>query len=521
MLRSLRKAAQSLERGMETAFSTTPASHAAYVNTTLTIGAKRVRLGPVFAEGGFSFVHIATPAPAAPACTTRYAVKRLSCADPDAAAQARREADFLAALPPHPNVVAFHGAAFHSGHAFLLFDLVDGGTLPEVLARPHRPFPPDKLLAILGDAVAAVAHLHAQEPPVAVRDVKLENLLYDRLAKCYKLCDFGSVSTAAARYTSRQQILAAEDDIANSCTPMYRAPELVDLYSKEFICERVDVWALGCVWYGLLFGNLPFDGLSSLQIMKGLQYVPQEPKFPPGYLELLKAMLTVSPADRPDAFTVLERVRQLQGQEIDPELKRRGQELRKRRSRDFATSSSSAPGDSSQHDQNTDLLGSGSPLPTGAKPTKLSPTPKPDVIDFATFSAETPAVKQSPPTTSTQANWAFPTTSSLPPVQPQPAAVKSNDNWADFDSAFGSGASNVPSHAPQLARRTQAEADNLHPPTGHNKTTSLIDFSDLHITPPMSKQEPQGPGRPAAQPQRQQKPAARSAPDFSDLIDFS
>lgn len=244
------------------------------------------------------------------------------------------EITFLSSLPPHPNIVSFHGAIKEDGNAFLLFELVDGGTLPEILHRmQHKP--EQKLLSMFADIVSAVAHLHAQNPPVAMRDVKLENVLYDRVKRCYKLCDFGSVSTFAGRYTSRKDIVEAEEEVANCCTAMYRAPELVDLYAKRFVCEKVDVWALGCIWYALLYGGLPFDGLSSLQIIKGLGKLPEDPRYSQEALDMLRGMLTVASTERWDVFRVLEQVGALQGKQMDGSMRAAAERLRKRRRSDL------------------------------------------------------------------------------------------------------------------------------------------------------------------------------------------
>lgn len=191
------------------------------------------------------------------------------------------------------------------------------------------------MLSIFADIAAAIAHLHAQDPPVAMRDIKLENVLYDRLERRFKLCDFGSISTFAGRHLSRTDIVAAEEDVANSCTLMYRAPELVDLYTKRFICEKVDVWALGCLWYAMLYGSLPFDGLSSLQIMNGLEKLPDEPMYSEGATTMLKGMLTVSPAQRWDVFRVLEKVAELQGTQVNCDMRAAAERLRRRRRNDF------------------------------------------------------------------------------------------------------------------------------------------------------------------------------------------
>lgn len=342
MFRSLRKAASTLERtvgnAFDTAFSTTPQSHSAFVNTTLTFPSVTVKLGPVIAEGGFSFVHIAKPVHTSqvqPVC--RYAVKRLVCHDGESKRLAQLEISFLSSLPPHPNIVPFHGAAHTQGHAFLLFDLVDGGSLPErlktPLSLPHRST--NVIIDIFFDIVSAVAHLHAQNPCVAMRDVKLENVLYDRLERRYKLCDFGSVTTTTTKITNAQSAARIEEEIGKHCTAMYRAPELADIYSSQLICEKVDVWALGCVLHALMFDSLPFDGSSTLAIRNGLTHIPESPTYPPYLIAILRACLTTHPAERPDSFEVCHALCRVNQRQMPHELAIAADKLRARRQLDF------------------------------------------------------------------------------------------------------------------------------------------------------------------------------------------
>ena len=73
------------------------------------------------------------------------------------------------------------------------------------------------------------------------RDLKAENVLL-RLDGTWVVADFGSASRAAGVIEGAAAIMRAEDDIRRATTPAYRAPEMWDLYSKECIDYRVDLW---------------------------------------------------------------------------------------------------------------------------------------------------------------------------------------------------------------------------------------------------------------------------------------
>jgi len=87
---------------------------------------------------------------------------------------------------------------------------------------------------------SGVAVLHSRDPPVAHRDLKLENVLVSR-DRVFKLCDFGSTSIHRGPVT-RDELGAVEMDLQRFTTAAYRAPEQVDLYSGQPMDERVDIW---------------------------------------------------------------------------------------------------------------------------------------------------------------------------------------------------------------------------------------------------------------------------------------
>jgi AP2-associated kinase len=81
---------------------------------------------------------------------------------------------------------------------------------------------------------------------LSARDLKVENILMgpDGL---WKLCDFGSTSTNHKRFEKADEMGLEEDNIRKYTTPAYRAPEMWDLYQRELINEKVDIWVI-IIW---------------------------------------------------------------------------------------------------------------------------------------------------------------------------------------------------------------------------------------------------------------------------------
>lgn len=63
--------------------------------------------------------------------------------------------------------------------------------------------------------------------------------------------------------------------------------------------------ALGCLLYYLAFGKLAFVGEAKLQVLNGDFSLPPRPQRPQPMKDLIRFMLTVQPADRPNIDTVL------------------------------------------------------------------------------------------------------------------------------------------------------------------------------------------------------------------------
>lgn len=184
----------------------------------LQLEGRQLLLTTLLAEGGYAYVHLARDT----ASGEQFAVKRALAQDKASVAIAEQELNLLRSLPPHPNIIALHGACVRRleggrGSEYLLvLELCEKGSLAKhVTPRPGGTFPPrlreTRLLRYFVDSCKGVAHLHSQSPPVAHRDLKLENVLCAANGVC-KLCDFGSATTRTLDCASatRQQRLDEE-----------------------------------------------------------------------------------------------------------------------------------------------------------------------------------------------------------------------------------------------------------------------------------------------------------------------
>jgi AP2-associated kinase len=146
-----------------------------------------------------------------------------------------------------------------------------------------------EILQIFVDVSEGVAHMHNSRPPVLHRDLKVENILQSSHTS-FKLCDFGSATNVGNPPTNIQEIRNLEADLNRHTTLQYRAPEMVDVYSKRPINEKSDVWALGVLLYKLCYYTTPFEEHGPLAIVN-VQY--RTPPFP-SYSQDMNMLIGVS-----------------------------------------------------------------------------------------------------------------------------------------------------------------------------------------------------------------------------------
>lgn len=162
----------------------------------------------------------------------------------------QREARAVARLKD-PGLVAVYDQGFDERHPFLVMELVEGGTLRELL-RERGPMPPHAVAAVLSPVLSGLAVAH--RAGLVHRDIKPENVLISDEGDV-KIADFGLVrAVAEAKITSTSVILG---------TAAYLSPEQV---STGDASPRSDVYAVGILAYELLTGTTPFTGDTALAV---------------------------------------------------------------------------------------------------------------------------------------------------------------------------------------------------------------------------------------------------------------
>ncbi|VDK43280.1 unnamed protein product [Taenia asiatica] len=226
------------------------------------------------------------------------------------------EIDVLKRLSGHPNIMKFFGVACAGkergkqvGNEFLIVtELCSGGPLKDYLPPSHqgKHLPPNLVLQILAQTSRAIQHMHKQSPPIIHRDLKIENILLSE-SFTIKLCDFGSATTETFAPTvawSAVERGRVQESLEKVTTPMYRPPEMLDLYLNYPINEALDIWAFGCIMFYLVCGYHPFEDSAKLAILNAnFNLPPCDTGFEP-FHNLIRQMLLVDPTQRPNINSI-------------------------------------------------------------------------------------------------------------------------------------------------------------------------------------------------------------------------
>lgn len=171
-------------------------------------------------------------------------------ADPKFLSRFEFEARAVARLK-HVGLVAVYDQGLDGELAFLVMELVEGGTLRELL-RERGPMPPHAVRAVAEPVLDALGVAHAAG--LVHRDIKPENVLISDTGEV-KLADFGLVRAIAASSTTSSSVILG--------TAAYLSPEQVATGVAD---ARSDVYSMGVLVFEMLTGDTPFTGDTSLSI---------------------------------------------------------------------------------------------------------------------------------------------------------------------------------------------------------------------------------------------------------------
>jgi eukaryotic-like serine/threonine-protein kinase len=218
-----------------------------------------------------------------------------------------REAQATAALTSPHTIQVFDFGATDDHSFYYVMELLAGRDL-DSLVKEFGPVPARRALYLLRQACHSIADAHARG--LIHRDVTPANIYVCRMGRDYdfvKVLDFGLVKVNTP--TEQHTLTGAH---VTTGTPAFMAPEAI--VDQDAVDERADVYALGCVAYFLLTGQLVFQADTPMKMF--LQHLQAQPVPPshrtempiPAELDaLVLACLEKDPDRRPqDAEQLLE-----------------------------------------------------------------------------------------------------------------------------------------------------------------------------------------------------------------------
>jgi AP2-associated kinase len=199
----------------------------------------------------------------------------------------RTEVETMKKLKGHRPIVTYydsHASQLKGGgyEVFLLMEFCNGGGLIDFMnTRLQNRLTEPEILKIFSDVAEGVACMHYLKPPLLHRDLKVENVLITSTgsSKRFKLCDFGSTAPPRPAATTAAECRLIEDDVQKHTTMQYRSPEMIDVYRKQPIDEKSDIWALGVLLYKLCYYTTPFEAQGQLAILNASFKFPNYPVF--------------------------------------------------------------------------------------------------------------------------------------------------------------------------------------------------------------------------------------------------
>ena len=219
-----------------------------------------------------------------------------------------REAQATAQLRSPHTVELFDYGTSETGSYYYVMELLEGLDL-ETFVERFGPMPAERVVAVLIQACRSLAEAH--HTGLIHRDIKAANVYLCRLGlevDFVKVLDFGLVRQVATQEDETR--LTGVGNVGG--TPAYMAPEQAT--DEADIDARADLYALGCLAFWLLTGQLVFEATSAVKMM--LKHLSEAPEPPSHHTEmdvpseldaLVLELLSKDPTQRPGSARELAR----------------------------------------------------------------------------------------------------------------------------------------------------------------------------------------------------------------------
>jgi serine/threonine-protein kinase len=224
-------------------------------------------------------------------------VLRKEAAQDEAAAQRFIVEAKAASKIGHQNIVDITDfGVLPDGHAYFVMEYLDGPTLAKLVTQLGH-LPPLRAIAITVQIARGLYAAHNKG--IIHRDLKPENIFVlsrDGQDDVVKIVDFGIAKDKASnrKLTQVGMVLG---------TPEYMSPEQATGQPTD---HRVDMYALGCILYEMLTGDVPFKAETSTRTLTAHVFEPVVPPsarrpdlvIPPALEAVVMRTLQKKPTDR-------------------------------------------------------------------------------------------------------------------------------------------------------------------------------------------------------------------------------
>ncbi|XP_069111338.1 serine/threonine-protein kinase 16-like [Argopecten irradians] len=289
---------------------------------TLRINDRRFIVRSRLGEGGFSYVDLIEDA----RTHRTYALKRITCHSKDEERTAMQEVELMKTFK-HTNLIPLEASSMKQvdkytktldiiSEVLIVMPCYSRGSTQDIIermAKKGEKLQEDKIWEIFLGLCQGLKVLHKHNPPYAHRDIKPGNVMLSNDGQAV-LMDLGSAAKARVEISTPSIGRALQDEAAERCSMLYRAPELFNAEVGTTVDERTDIWSLGCTLYALAFLESPFDrayqrGDSiALAVLSGNVKFPENSGYSGGIQETILRLMKPSAAERPFIDEVLQLV---------------------------------------------------------------------------------------------------------------------------------------------------------------------------------------------------------------------